>query len=474
MRDDNDMTEVITQPIIRNQKLSVEELKTLPFPMRIEGDQIIIERGLRNSKLKHTVILSLDKVLAAREKGLINYILSAFVSERPALIEFVFDNQSLLKMTRHFLRHCSGSFHSAYIYTANVQKYATWLGNSPDLIIKDIKPIGQIPDPQRVLNHSGFLNDYLAELQDQGLKPGAVVNCVKSVKTFYRVNGVKVELSEPLSRRVTYKDRSPTAEELTKVLDIADLRGKVIVSMLALGAFREGTLSKLKYRHVREDIENNITPIHLHIESDIVKGKYGDYDTFLGAEAAQYLKIYIDQRKNGNRRTKPENLTDESPLIRNETKATPRSITPKQLRYVVHQLYVKANLVKQCEGHYDLRVHSLRKYFKTQLLALGVQPDYVDYFMGHTLDTYHDIQSIGIEKLRSVYAAAGLAIRPKTRISKLEQLKEMIRALGLNPESVLAKDALSDGAITTQNGEDHQLAVLRKQLKELILAEASV
>jgi hypothetical protein len=119
MRDDNDMTEVITQPIIRNQKLSVEELKTLPFPMRIEGDQIIIERGLRNSKLKHTVILSLDKVLAAREKGLINYILSAFVSERPALIEFVFDNQSLLKMTRHFLRHCSGSFHSAYIYAAN-------------------------------------------------------------------------------------------------------------------------------------------------------------------------------------------------------------------------------------------------------------------------------------------------------------------------------------------------------------------
>ena len=136
-------------------------------------------------------------------------------------------------MARHFLRHCSGSFHSIYIYTVNVQKYAAWLGSSPDLIIKDIKPIGKYPTRKEFSNHSGFLNDYLAELQDQGLKPGVVVNRVKSVKTFYRVNGVKVELSEPLSRRVTYKDRSPTAEELTRVLDIADLRGKVIVSMLA-------------------------------------------------------------------------------------------------------------------------------------------------------------------------------------------------------------------------------------------------
>ena len=49
---------------------------------------------------------------------------------------------------------------------------------------------------------------------------------------------------------------------------------------------------------------------------------------------------------------------------------------------------------------YDLRVHSIRKYFKTQLLALGVQPDYVDYMMGHTVDTYDDIQSIGIDKLK--------------------------------------------------------------------------
>ena len=178
---------------------------------------------------------------------------------------------------------------------------------------------------QTTINHGN-------QLQDDGLKPGAVNNYIKAVKTFYRVNGAKIDLSEPLSRRVTYKDRAPKPEELAKLLDITDLRGKVIVSMLALGAFREEPLSKLKYRHVREDIENNRTPIHVHVEAEITKGKYHDYDTFLGAEAAQFLMLYIDQRKKGTIKLPPENLTDESPLIRNEMRKAPQSISSKQIR----------------------------------------------------------------------------------------------------------------------------------------------
>jgi hypothetical protein len=126
---------------------------------------------------------------------------------------------------------------------------------------------------------------------------------------------------------------------------------------------------------------------------------------------------------------------------------------------------------------YDLRVHSIRKFFKTQLLALGIQSDYVDYFMGHTIDTYHDIQSIGIEKLRAIYASAGLTIRPKTQASKVDALKEIIRAWGLNPEQLLAKNAFTEGAITINTNEElekQQLKVLANELKLLIKQEATV
>jgi site-specific recombinase XerD len=262
------------------------------------------------------------------------------------------------------------------------------------------------------------------------------------------------------------------------MLDIANLREKLIVSMLALGGFRQETLSKLQYRHVREDLENNRIPLHIHVEAEITKGKYHDYDTFLGPEAAQYLTLYIDQRRKGSDKIPPETLTDESPLIRDETRNTPKNIGSKQVRKIVHQLYVKADLLRKPTGRmYDLRIHSLRKYFKTQLLALGVQSDYVDYMMGHTVDTYHDIQSLGIDRLRNAYAASGLAIRPKTQVSKIEALKEMIRAWGMNPEQVLTREALSDGAATYKSSEDHeshQLAILGNQLRELIREATTV
>lgn len=471
---------VNTQLIIKPRQLTAEDLKTLPIPIKIQDGSLILESSPRGWKLRQPVKLSLEKVLATREKGLIAYVFSSFTPERPKLIPFVFDNQSLIRLARHFLRHCSGSAHSIYSYTSTIHKYSTRLGYAPDLIIQDVKPAGSIPDPLRVQNHVGFLEDYIAELQDEGLSPGRVHCYAKHIRTFYRVNGVKIELTEPLSRRVTYKDRSPTPEELTRVLEIADLREKVIVSMLALGAFREETLARLQYRHVRGDVESNQVPIHVHVEAEITKGKYGDYDTFLETEAAEYLKLYLEQRRRGSPdgRNPPEVLADESPLIRDETSRTPRSIGPKQIRKLVHQLYVKAGLVKEPRGRmYELRVHSLRKYFKTQLLALGVQPDYVDYMMGHTVDTYHDIQMKGVDFLRNIYAGSGLAIKPKTKVSKIDALKEIIRAWGLNPEQILTREALTQGAavyVSPQNFEDHQLTVLSQTLKQLIRQETAV
>ena len=77
---------------------------------------------------------------------------------------------------------------------------------------------------------------------------------------------------------------------------------------------------------------------------------------------------------------------------------------------------------------YELCFHSVVEYFKPQLLALGVEADYVDYRMGHTVDTYHVTQSLGVEKPRNNHADAGLSVRPKTKVSKTDALKEIVRA----------------------------------------------
>ena len=109
------------------------------------------------------------------------------------------------------------------------------------------------------------------------------------------------------------------------------------------------------------------------------------------------------------------------------------------------------------------------------MVALGVQPDYVEYMMGHTVDTYNDIQSKGIDFIRNIYHAAGLAIRAKLKVNKVDALKEIIRAWGMNPEQLLTREALADGATTKQEDiTDRQLAVLGQELKRLIKSEATV
>ena len=51
-------------------------------------------------------------------------------------------------------------------------------------------------------------------------------------------------------------------------MNLADLRDKIIVSMLGLGGFRVGTLVRLQYRHVKRDLEKMAIPIHVHVEAE--------------------------------------------------------------------------------------------------------------------------------------------------------------------------------------------------------------
>jgi hypothetical protein len=91
------------QMVIKPRQLTVEDLKTLPISIKIQDDSVIIERSPRGWKLRQPVKLSLEKVLAVRERGLVAYIFSSFTSERPNLIPFIFNNKSLIRMARHFL-----------------------------------------------------------------------------------------------------------------------------------------------------------------------------------------------------------------------------------------------------------------------------------------------------------------------------------------------------------------------------------
>ena len=80
----------------------------------------------------------------------------------------------------------------------------------------------------------------------------------------------------------------------------------------------------------------------------------------------------------------------------------------------------------------------------------------------------------GVEFLRNIYAASGLSIRPKTQVSKIEILKEIIRGWGENPEEFLTKKALAKPHRVyagPRDREENHVRALSTALKDMMRKE---
>ena len=391
------------------------------------------------------------------------------------LIKLTFENQSLINLATYLKRYTTGSSATLYQYVFGVHRFTEWITQTPDQLIQQCKtPEGRVNNDQ-VERIQRLIGDFVGDLQAEGLAPETINNHVKGVKALFLRNGITLQLPK-LRRQIKYRDRSPRPDELQHLIEIADIRGKTIISLLALTGIRVGTLVKLQYRHVKHDLERNNTPIHLHIEADITKGEYGDYDTFIGAEGSEYLKAYLELRKSEIRRKPGEVLKPESPLISDARSHKSKPITPSQVHRIINTLYKQAGLItKTSKPRYQLRAHSLRKYFKTQLTSLGtIQTDYIEYMMGHTISTYNDIEMKGIEFFRNLYASSGLSIKPKTQVNKFEMLKALAETLGLDPNVVLSREAITKPHRTIVDGstrETQQETALAHAIKQALLKE---
>ena len=457
--------------------LTLEDLSWLQEMGEIENGIFRLKRNRSGRKLRTPVSFPVDRILDIGQSGLVEFIIGSLVLERPKLVPFVLENRSLIELGRYLLRYRSGSPNTFYLYAHLIEYFSKWMRRTPDEIVADVKDLNDMPKPEKVQIHAKWLEDYVAHLQDRRLAPNRIANYIRAVKVLYKTSGIRIDLPYSLPRRVVRRDRAPTPEELLKLLEIADLRERVIILMLALGGFREGTLVRLQYRHVQRDLETGVVPIHIHIEAEITKGKYHDYDTFIGPEATEYLKLYLEDRRKGSPDGKmpPEDITGVSPLIRDSHLQIPKPIGEKQVYKLVHNLYFKAGLLNpSAGGGYDLRVHSLRKFFKTQLMAARVQPDYIDYIMGHTIDTYDDVQSRGIEFLRKIYATAELRIRPTPKLSPLAQLKVFAIGLGLDPDKLIPEGSFVEphrAIVSSEEMENRQVQVLSSAIKDAIKQE---
>ena len=181
-----------------------------------------------------------------------------------------------------------------------------------------------ISDPQKQIIK------YIMSLRERKMATGSISTMVNAIFHFYDMNDVvlnkkKINMFKGEFSR-TVVDRPYTHEEIAKALNVADLRMKVAISLMASAGLRIGAIPQLRYR--------NLERIDSIYKITVYEGSNEQYYTFCTPECAYFIDSYLEYRtKNG------EKINNESYLIRDQFDITDlEQIRNKSRGIVVVQL----------------------------------------------------------------------------------------------------------------------------------------
>lgn len=225
-----------------------------------------------------------------------------------------------------------------------------------------------------------------------------------SLKSFFFYNNVPLTYKAPRTKDPeTY---TPTTEALEKLYQLANPGWERFrISFIRACGARRGSVARAKYRHIKKDFEAGIIPLHIHFDSVDVKGQYFGYDTFLGRQAVEDLRLSLEQRKRGTRKIPPEVIRDESPLLRKENTAVVEPCDETGLTSWFFSLSRRVGF----EEEETITPHGVRRSTETALEDSKMIPqNWIDHIMGHRprgAQGKHYSKPT-VEQLRAAYAKA--------------------------------------------------------------------
>ena len=146
-------------------------------------------------------------------------------------------------------------------------------------------------------------------LREKKLSYNSISTRLNAIYHFYDMNDVslnkkKIKMFKGESSRKIV-DRAYTDKEIKKILDISDMRAKVIISLLGSSGLRIGALPSLRIK--------NLEKIDSIYKITIYEGFRQEYFTFCTPECASFIDSYLEYRtRNG------EKLNPNSYLIRDQ------------------------------------------------------------------------------------------------------------------------------------------------------------
>jgi integrase len=211
-----------------------------------------------------------------------------------------------------------------------------------------------------------------------------------TMKFFYEMNDVTTLNWKKINKVIgestkVANDRPYTTEEISKLLQKVDQRGRIIILLMCSSGMSQGAIHLLKLAHLEK-----IQDVY---KITVYKNSAEEYTTFCSPECVKMIDDYLEYRKRCGEILKPS-----APLIRKqfdknnvEQAANVIPITAGSVRDLIYTavndagIREKKNMIKGQRKvlHEVMQSHGLRKFFNTQVVVAHMSPLYSEFLMGH-------------------------------------------------------------------------------------------
>jgi len=292
----------------------------------------------------------------------------------------------------------SDSIRTRQGYLLVFKRFCDFIGKLPNQICQEYEVTTD--DRKFRRQYAEYIRAFIASEKRRGIAPSTISSRVGVIKSFFKYSDLPLGFVPTVKPMILYRNRDITHEEIKLILGASRPRERAFYAIMAQSGLRPDTICNLKYKHIKEDLENDRIPCRIEIPQEIAKGKYHSYFTFIGEEAVKYLRSYLVVR--------PE-IKDEEFLFLKE--GTKNKVNPKSFSKFFAQTVKKLNekglmklSQKKSTKPHDIRLYNLRKWFRKY--ANQASSEYVQFWMGHTVKAGQDehYRPTNVEYYREIYA----------------------------------------------------------------------
>jgi len=287
-----------------------------------------------------------------------------------------------------------------------------------------------------------FFKEFKAFISNLDSPPKSVSLYASVVKMFLKEQKV-LKMTDEEWRRIRKRqeimnvpltqDRAPTKAELRLILNCLSLKGRALVLFLSSTGARIGETLQLK----PEDLDLESDPPKSKIRALTTKGIKGGRIVRMSYEARDAIRDWL--------KVKPSLLKKNGERFSEEIVFP---VTPQTVRNIWNRALKKVKLNQQDPEtkRYILHIHTLRKYFRTNI---GLDFDLTNALMGHYAYLDRSYRRLKESDIDSAYLSAMKNVSVySVPASRKEEVRRALAMQGLSVKDVLSafqKEMYKDG-----------------------------